>query len=94
MGLEYAVFAVPAGSEASIVNAVGAGAATTSERVIDLACTGLDESETVKVRLEVPLAVGVPERIPVFVAKLRPRSAPLTDQVYGAVPPVALSAAL
>ena len=81
MGLEYAVFAVPAGSEAEIVNAGGAGTATTSESVIDLACTGLDESVTVKVRLEVPLAVGVPERIPVFVVKLRLRSAPLTDQI-------------
>jgi len=77
-GLEYAVFAVPAGSKTEMVSA---GAATTSESVIDLACTGLDESVTVKVRLEVPLAVGVPERIPVFVVKLRLRSAPLTDQI-------------
>jgi hypothetical protein len=75
------VFAVPAGREAEMVNAGGAGAAMTSESVIDLACTGLDESVTLKVRLEVPLVVGVPERIPVFVAKLRPRRAPLTDQV-------------
>jgi hypothetical protein len=81
MGLEYAVLTVPAGSEAEIVNAGGAGAATTSESVLDLACTGLDESVTLKVRLEVPLVVGVPESNPVFVAKLRPRSAPLTDQV-------------
>jgi hypothetical protein len=82
MGLEYAVFAVPAGSEAEMVNAGAAGAATTSERAIDFVCAGLDESVTVKLRLEVPLAVGVPERIPVVVAKLRPvGSAPLTDQM-------------
>jgi hypothetical protein len=31
MGLEYAVLAVPEGSEAEIVNAGGAGAATTIE---------------------------------------------------------------
>ena len=75
------MLAVPPGSEAEMVNAGGAGAATTSKSVIDLACTGLDESATLKVRLEVPLVVGVPERVPVFVVKLRPRSAPLTDQV-------------
>ncbi len=67
MGLAYAVLAVPAGSEAEIVNAGDAGAATTSDRATDLVCTGLDESVTLKVRLEVPLAVGVPEIRPVAV---------------------------
>jgi hypothetical protein len=66
-----------------MVNAGGAGAATTSERVTGLVvCAGLDESVTVKVRLEVPLVVGVPERIPVVGVKLRPAgSVPLTDHV-------------
>jgi hypothetical protein len=49
-----------------------AGAATTSERVTDLFCAGLDTSTTLKVRLEVPLAVGVPEIRPVLAAKARP----------------------
>jgi hypothetical protein len=58
-------------------------AATTSERVIDLACAGLDESATLKVKLAVPLAVGVPEMIPVAGARLSPAGrAPLVmDQV-------------
>jgi hypothetical protein len=83
IGLEYAVLAVPAGSEAEMVNAGGAAAATTIESVIDLACTGLDESVTVKVRLEVPLAVGVPEMTPVAEARVSPagRLPGGTDQV-------------
>jgi hypothetical protein len=45
----------------------------------------------VKVGLVVPMAVGVPEMVPVL-ANARPAGrVPLTDQVYGAVPPVALS---
>ena len=61
--LEYAMLAVPETSEAEIVNA---GGATTSERLLtDLVCAGLDESVTVKDRLVVPLAVGVPEIKPV-----------------------------
>jgi hypothetical protein len=81
MGLEYAVFAVPAGSEAEIVNAGGAAAATTSDRGTDLVCAGLDESVTVKVGLVVLLVVGFPERIPVAVARPRPVGRALLDQV-------------
>jgi hypothetical protein len=78
MGLEYAVLAVPAGSEAEIARGTGA---TTSERLTDLFCAGLDESATVKVKLVVLVAIGVPERIPVVVEKLRPAgSVALTDQ--------------
>ena len=57
--------------------------------------TGLDESATLKVRLEVPLAVGVPEMTPVAGARLSPagRLPDVMDQVYGVVPPVALSVA-
>jgi hypothetical protein len=66
---------------------------TASDRVIDFVCMGLDESVTLKVRLAVPTAVGVPEMVPVAAARLRPAgSVPLVrDQVYGVVPPVALS---
>jgi hypothetical protein len=81
MGLEYAVFAVPAGSEAEIVNAGGAGAAMTSDRVTDLVCTGLDESVAVKVGLVLLLAVGLPEMIPVDASRLSPLGSVLLDQV-------------
>jgi hypothetical protein len=43
-----------------------------SDRVTDLVCTGLDESATLKVRLVVPTAVGVPEIVPDDAAKLSP----------------------
>jgi hypothetical protein len=80
MAVEYAVLAVPAGSDAEIVNAGGAGAAMAIERGSDLLCAGLDESVTVKVGLEVPLAVGVPEMTPL--AKARPVGrVPLMDQL-------------
>jgi hypothetical protein len=68
MGLEYAVFTVPAESEAEMVNA----GATTIERASDLVCAGMDESVTVKVGLVGPLAVGVPEMTPVLESRLRP----------------------
>ena len=78
--LEYAVLAVPETSEAEIVNA---GGATTSERLLtDLVCAGLDESVTVKDRLVVPLAVGVPEIRPVEGARLSPAGrVPVMDQL-------------
>jgi hypothetical protein len=78
--LEYAVLAVPETSEAEIVNA---GGATTSERLLtDLVCAGLDESVTVKDRLVVPLAVGVPEMTPVVLSKARPGGRlPVMDQL-------------
>ena len=45
------------------------------------------------VKLEVPVAVGVPEMTPVLAASVSPAgSAPLAiDHVYGGVPPVAAS---
>jgi hypothetical protein len=63
----------------------------TSETDVDVVCVGLEESETVAVKLKVPLAVGVPEIRPVLAARLRPagRLPALIDQVYGVVPPVA-----
>ena len=45
----------------------------------------LEESETVAVKVTVPLAVGVPERRPVAGARLNPlgRLPLVMDQVYG-----------
>ena len=59
--------------------------------VVDLVCTGLLLSVTVAVKVEDPLAVGVPDMAPVDDARVSPvGSLPeLIDQVYGAVPPVA-----
>jgi hypothetical protein len=73
-----------------------AGGATTKEIAADLVCAGLEESETVAVKVTVPLAVGVPETRPVAGARLKPlgRLPPVIDQVYGSVPPVALSVPL
>ena len=62
---------------------VSCGVVIASERVTDLVCMGLDESATLKVRLAVPAAVGVPEMVPVAAARLRPAgSVPLVmDQL-------------
>jgi len=61
---------VPEGSDDVVIeSAVGA---TTSDRVTALLCAGLDESTTLKVKLVVPLAVGLPEIIPVDDARLSP----------------------
>jgi hypothetical protein len=79
MGPEYAVLTEPDGSAAEIVKA---GAATTSEREMDLLCAGLPASATVTVKLEVPVPVGVPEIRPVDEFRLRPAGRfPETDQV-------------
>jgi hypothetical protein len=72
MELEYPVFTAPAGRLALIVNAGGALELITSESVIDLVCAGVDESATLKVKLVLPLAVGVPEIVPVAGDRLRP----------------------
>jgi hypothetical protein len=69
-----------AGDKEEVVIARGRGA-TTSERETDFVCAGLDESMTVKVGLVVLLAVGVPERIPVAGARLRPLGRALLDQL-------------
>jgi hypothetical protein len=83
MGLEYAVPEIPEGSVAVIVRAEEPPAATTSERATDLVCTGFSASVTVTVKLEVPEAVGVPERRPVPGVSVIPagRLPALTDQV-------------
>jgi hypothetical protein len=46
--------------------------ATTSESTADLVCAGLLESLADTVKLAVPVAVGVPEMIPVDGARLNP----------------------
>jgi hypothetical protein len=61
---------VPAGSDVVVI--ASAGGATTSDRVTDLVCTGLEESATEKVKLLVPLTVGFPEITPVDAARLSP----------------------
>jgi hypothetical protein len=83
MALEYPVFTVPEGSVALIVNDEGAPEVITSESVTDLVSAGLDESVTLKVKLVLPLTVGVPEIVPLAGARLRPAgSVPLViDQV-------------
>lgn len=61
---------VPEGSDVVVIErAVGA---TTSDRVTVLLCGVLDESTTLKVKLVVLLAVGLPEIIPVDAARLSP----------------------
>jgi hypothetical protein len=53
----------------------------TSERATDFVWAGLDESVTMNVGLVEVLAVGVPERIPLADARLRPLGRALLDQV-------------
>ncbi len=55
----------------------------TSERATDLVCAGLSASATVAVKLKVPLAVGIPEMMPVPGERLRPagRLPALMDQM-------------
>jgi hypothetical protein len=67
---EYVVPLVPEG-RVDVVKARGTGA-TTSERVTGWLCAGVEESTTLKVKLVVLLAVGVPAMIPVVVARLSP----------------------
>jgi hypothetical protein len=57
--------------------------ATTIEVVTDFVCAGLPESVTVAVKLDVPVAVGVPEITPVVADRVRPagRLPEVTDQV-------------
>src|ERR1051325_7673009 len=58
-------------------------------------CTGLPESLTRAVKLNVPMLLGVPVRAPVFALSARPPgSEPLVSvQLNGAVPPVMAIAA-
>ena len=57
--------------------------AMASDTTTDLVCAGLPPSAIVAVKLAVPIAVGVPEIIPVAEARLSPagRLPALIDQV-------------
>ena len=57
--------------------------ATTIEVVTDFVCAVLPESVTVAVKLDVPVAVGVPEIAPVVADRVRPagRLPEVTDHV-------------
>ena len=84
---------VPGGSKALIVN--GAGADTIIDNGRELVWSGVLESLTVILKLVVPVAVGLPEMVPLAGLRVRPTGRlPVMDQVYGAVPPAALRAPL
>jgi hypothetical protein len=53
----------------------------TIESVAEVDCAGFPASLTVAVKLNVPLAVGVPEMTPVLGAMLSPVGRPETDQL-------------
>jgi hypothetical protein len=81
MVLEYPLFTVPEDSVALIVNAEAFwAAATATDRVADLVCAGLDESATLKVTLDVPVEVGVPEITP-DEARASPAGRPVGDEM-------------
>jgi hypothetical protein len=88
---EYAVPTTTEGSvEAEILTGVGA---TITWVATDTDCAGLLLSVTVAVKEEVPLAVGIPEMLPVG-ASVSPegRLPDVIDHEYGAAPPVACNA--
>lgn len=70
-------------------------AVTAIDSVTDLVCAGFSASVTVAVKPAVPLAVGVPEMIPVAGTSVSPagRLPVEIDQAYGPVPPVAFRVA-
>ena len=94
IGAEYATPSVPEGN-APVVMISGEGAMT-NEIVADLVWTGLEESVTVAVTFTVIAVVGVPEMMPVLVARVSPagRLPEVMDQLYGVAPPVAVRVAL
>jgi hypothetical protein len=87
---------VPDGSAPVVmVSAVGVSVAVTvNATTADFVRAGLDESFTAMVMGKLPLAVGFPEMIPVPGARVSPAGSlpEEIDQVYGAVPPVAVRA--
>jgi hypothetical protein len=74
-------FAVP--PDKLVVVIARAAGATTIERLADFVCAGFPASATVAVKLNVPVAVGVPEIRPVLEARLSPagRLPDVMDQV-------------
>ena len=62
------------------------------DRGADLVCTGLPLSLTLTVKVEVPLAVGVPEITPELASVSPAGKLPeLIDHLYPGVPPLAAS---
>ena len=87
----YAAPAVPLGSV--VVEIVtGAGAVTTRVNDAVAVSAGLELSVTVRDTLEVPAAVGVP--VMDWPVTLNPAGNPVAVHAYGAVPPLAVSAAV
>jgi hypothetical protein len=84
-----------AGSEPDPMLSVGITGRTTIENVTVWLCAGELESETLKLKLDVPLAVGVPEITPAL-ESVNPagRLPDATDHVYPGVPPDAESVEL
>ena len=80
---------MPLGKAETVIANVGG--AMTKESGMDLVCEGLDASATVAVKVNVPVAVGVPETMPVVVPSVSPagRLPLVMDHVYGVVPPFA-----
>ena len=68
-------------------------AATVIDSASEFACAGLPASLMATVKFDVPVAVGVPEMIPVEAPSVNPagRLPEATDHVYDGVPPLACS---
>ncbi len=81
---------VAAGNDDDVIaSSVGA---TTTEALAEAVCAGLPLSLAVAVKLDIPLAVGTPEIVPVDDASVKPWGSfpEVIDHTYGVVPPVAL----
>jgi hypothetical protein len=91
--VEYAVPTCPAGTELVVICTGVTAAATVSVNDFVAVCAvGVVESVTFVVKLKEPDAVGVPEIVPVADRVRPPGKAPeLRLQLYGVVPPVAVS---
>jgi len=88
----YAAPTVPLGSD--VVVMASAGATVIDSVLVALRTEGELLSVTDMVTVAVPAAVGVPVICPVDAFIDRPDGKPEADQLYGAVPPVALNVAL
>jgi hypothetical protein len=80
---------MPAGSDAVVMLR---GRTILIERLTVIErCVGLVESVTVIAAVVVPAAAGIPVIWPVDTLMPRPDGSPLADQVYGPVPPPAVT---
>ena len=89
--VEYAVPAVPPGSDVVVI--VGGCAAAATAMLNAFVAVLFAASVTCTVNDTVPAVVGVPEITPVDEARLNPagKAPALIDQLYGVVPPLACS---